>query len=188
MPCLPAAWYQEAPSDAGRESCSSPGFVASCSLAMPNTAWCDSRSTSTWLFRWDLGAGASWWLQTSQNRAAVPLPQFSVQDEWDFLLNCWTTNSPPGQATVVGGKKGGRVEERVAWRIKWVWVVGAADLPDSVGFTPPSWARLGNLAGFDCLLPGKVHLECLVAPTNPQLSDQMQWSEVQRNRQHWEIF
>lgn len=86
MPWLPAARQQEAPSDVSRESWSSPGLRASWSPAMPDAAWCDSR-TSTCLFRWELGAGASWSLQTSQNRAAVLLPQISVQDEWAFF---WT--------------------------------------------------------------------------------------------------
>lgn len=87
LPWLPAAWQQEAPSDVSRESCSSPGLRASWSPAMPNTSWRDSRRSPSCLFRWELSAGASWSLQTSQNRAAVSLPQFSVQDEWAFF---WT--------------------------------------------------------------------------------------------------
>lgn len=153
-------------------------------------AWWESRRASTCLFRWDLSAGASRSLQTSQNRAAVPLPQFSVEDEWAFFLNCWTTHSPPGQAAVAGGTKGRRKScsaSEIPVGVR-VWAVGAADLPNPLGFTPRSWAQLGNLAGFDCPVPGKAHLECLVSPTNPQLSDPLQWSEVQRNTQHWEIF
>lgn len=60
MPWLPAAQQQEAPSNVSRESWSSPGLRASWSPAMPDVASCDSRRTSTCLFRWELGAGASW--------------------------------------------------------------------------------------------------------------------------------
>lgn len=141
---------------------------------------CNARRGFVWQqedFHMSFQMGAWCWsilisLDKSEQGSCAPATDFSAG--WmSFLLNCWTTNSPLGQATMVGGTRGRR-KSCPANKIPvgvCAWVVGAADLPNPLGFTPSSWAQLGNLAGFDCLVPGKAHLECLVSPTNPQLSD-----------------
>lgn len=190
MPWLPAAWQQEAPSDVSRESRSSPGLKASWNPA--KARHCLVREQEDFHMSFQMGTQRrSISIAPDKSEQSSRAPATVFRAGWmSFLLNCWTTNSPPGQATVAGGTKGRRKScsaNKIPGGVR-VWVVGAADLPNPLGFTPPSWAQLGNLAGFACPLPGKARLERLVSPTNPQLSNSLPWSEVQRNTQYWEIF
>lgn len=96
----------------------------------------------------------------------------SRMNELSFeLLNYKFLSWPSCRGGWDEGEKKELLREQGTSRGVQVWVVGAADLPNPLEFTPPSWLQLGNLAGFGCLVPGKAHLECLVSPTNPQLSD-----------------
>lgn len=152
MPWLLAAWQQEAPSDVIRESCSSPGKAKPC-----NARYCLSVTAGGLSRVFSDGSSVLEHLNRSrQVRTGQPFPCHSFQcrmNELSFeLLNYIFPSWPRNRS---GWKRGRRKSCSVNKILVGVWCVGAADLPNPAGFTPPSWAQLGNLAGFGCLVPGK---------------------------------
>lgn len=118
-------------------------------------------------------AGASCSLQASQNRAAVPLTQFSGQDQRDFFWTAELQIPLLAQLLWVGGEgrkkscSGNKAPTGVC-RCGWWEQLTCQTHRSLLHPAELSW-EIGQ--GLIAWYMEKAHLECLVSPTNPQLSN-----------------